>query len=97
MQVMHGPEALPLIPQQPQQLPQLDDINSWVYDDIANGAYKAGFASSQLAYETAYKKFFAALDRVEALLQNRRWVTYDYTTLHSKASKIKIYLKTVQI
>ena len=75
MQVIHRPQALPLIPQQPQQLQQLDDINSWVYDDIANGAYKAGFASSQLAYETAYRKFFAALDRVEALLEGRRWVT----------------------
>ena len=71
---MHGPNAPHLIPQQPQQLQQLEDINSWVYTDLANGAYKAGFASSQLAYEAAYKRFFVALDRAEALLANHKWV-----------------------
>ena len=51
---------------------QLEDINSWVYDDIANGAYKAGFASSQLAYEDAHRKFFQALDRAELTLSKRK-------------------------
>lgn len=71
---MHGPGAPDLIPQQPQQLQQLEDINDWVYTDLANGAYKAGFASSQLAYEAAYKQFFVALDRAEALLAKNKWV-----------------------
>ncbi len=72
LQEMHGPNAPDLIPQQPQQLQQLEDINSWVYMDLANGAYKAGFASSQLAYEAAYKHFFVALDRAEALLAKHK-------------------------
>jgi putative glutathione S-transferase len=72
LQEMHGPNAPDLVPQQPQQLQQLEDINSWVYTDLANGAYKAGFASSQLAYETAYKQFFVALDRAEALLAKHK-------------------------
>ncbi|KAA6429496.1 MAG: hypothetical protein FRX49_00888 [Trebouxia sp. A1-2] len=71
-QGMHGPGAPDLIPQQPQQLQQLEDINDWVYTDLANGAYKAGFASSQLAYEAAYKQFFVALDRAEALLAKNK-------------------------
>lgn len=72
LQEIHGPNAPELIPQQPQQLQQLEDINSWVYTDLANGAYKAGFASSQLAYEAAYKQFFMALDRAEALLAKHK-------------------------
>lgn len=51
---------------------QLEDVNAWVYDDIANGAYKAGFASTQHAYEGAYRKFFSALDRAELLLSQHR-------------------------
>ena len=45
---------------------------SQVYEDINNGAYKAGFASAQGAYEAAFERFFAALDRAEAILQNSR-------------------------
>ena len=69
---MHGQEALQLMPTDPSQLQKLEDINSWVYDDIANGAYKAGFASKQQAYEAAYRAFFVALDRVELILAKQK-------------------------
>ena len=72
MSGMHGLNAASLVAEDPTQLQQLEDINSWVYDDIANGAYRAGFASSQPAYEAAYKKFFSALDRAELLLSQRK-------------------------
>ncbi len=71
---MQGPSAPDLIPQEAQQVQQLEDMNRWVYDDIANGAYKAGFASTQLAYEAAYKRFFQGLDRAELLLNQLRLV-----------------------
>jgi glutathionyl-hydroquinone reductase len=41
---------------------EINKVNDWIYTDVANGAYKAGFSSNQEAYETAYTKFFAALD-----------------------------------
>ena len=69
---MHGDQALSLMPGDSSQLQQLEDINSWVYNDIANGAYKAGFASKQQAYEAAYKAFFVALDRLELILANHK-------------------------
>lgn len=72
MQTLHAPQAPQLIPSDASQLRQLEEINQWVYDDIANGAYKAGFASKQTAYEAAYRAFFVALDRVELLLTNRK-------------------------
>lgn len=69
---MHGPNAASLVPADPAQLQQLEDINAWVDSDIANGAYRAGFASSQPAYEAAYRKFFSALDRAELLLSQHK-------------------------
>jgi putative glutathione S-transferase len=51
---------------------EIDALNSWIYQEIANGAYKAGFTSSQEAYEAAFHIFFQALDKVECLLKERK-------------------------
>jgi putative glutathione S-transferase len=48
----------------PKQAAVIDEINNWVYQEIANGSYKAGFSSSQDTYETAYEKYFIALDKL---------------------------------
>jgi putative glutathione S-transferase len=47
----------------------IDQFNEWVYNDINNGVYKTGFASSQEAYEQNIDILFKALDRVEAHLR----------------------------
>ncbi len=53
---------------------EIDQLNDLVYQRINNGAYKAGFTSSQLAYERAFDRYFAALDWLEALLGKREWL-----------------------
>ncbi|MBB3060099.1 glutathione S-transferase family protein [Microbulbifer rhizosphaerae] len=53
---------------------QIDTINERVYDSINNGVYRAGFATSQQAYEEAYYKLFDALDCVEATLTRQRYL-----------------------
>jgi len=50
----------------------IDRINAWTYTDINNGAYKAGFTHDQTAYEVAFERFFAAIDRLEAILTDGR-------------------------
>lgn len=50
-------------------------INDRVYDSINNGVYRAGFATTQEAYETAFHQLFDALDWVENLLTNQRYLT----------------------
>ncbi|SEA45810.1 glutathione S-transferase family protein [Alkalimonas amylolytica] len=58
----------------------IDAVNDWVYRDINNGVYKAGFATSQDAYQEAFDALFAALSRAEHLLQEQRFLTGDYLT-----------------
>ena len=55
---------------------RLDDI----YPDINNGVYRAGFAGTQAAYENAVDDLFAALDRYEDLLGERRYLAGDVLT-----------------
>jgi len=58
----------------------IDAINARVYDDINNGVYKAGFATTQDAYEEAVNKLFAALDWVEGILGDNAYLTGDSIT-----------------
>jgi glutathionyl-hydroquinone reductase len=46
----------------------IDALNAFYYDKLNNGVYRAGFATSQLAYEEAYADVFAALDELEERL-----------------------------
>lgn len=59
---------------------EIDAINARVYDDINNGVYKAGFATTQEAYEEAVNQLFAALDWVEGILGDRAYLTGDSIT-----------------
>lgn len=50
----------------PQELAKdIDEANSWIYDDVNNGVYKSGFATTQEAYESAVTTLFKSLDRIE--------------------------------
>ena len=49
----------------------IDELNLQLYDQFNNGVYKAGFASSQEAYNEAVDSVFAMLDRLEARLFGR--------------------------
>ena len=53
---------------------EIDALNDVVYDAINNGVYKAGFATSQKAYEHAAYKVFSTLDELEARLATRRYL-----------------------
>ncbi|ODV92842.1 hypothetical protein CANCADRAFT_147691 [Tortispora caseinolytica NRRL Y-17796] len=47
---------------------QIDEHNDWIYNDINNGVYKSGFATTQEAYEKAVTTLFKSMDRVESIL-----------------------------
>ncbi|MDO6565987.1 glutathione S-transferase family protein [Alteromonas sp. 1_MG-2023] len=53
---------------------EIDDVNNMVYHAINNGVYKAGFATTQSAYEEAVGTLFDALDTLEARLSKQRYL-----------------------
>jgi len=52
----------------------IDALNDRVYDTINNGVYRAGFATTQSAYEDAFHRLFDSLDWVEGLLSKQRYL-----------------------
>ncbi len=53
---------------------EIDTVNRRIYDDVNNGVYRAGFATTQGAYEQAARSLFDALDWLEARLATQRYL-----------------------
>ncbi len=60
---------------------EIDRINALVYDNINNGVYKCGFATTQEAYNEAFEKLFDTLDEIEKSLGDRRYLAGEIVTL----------------
>lgn len=56
-------------------LGQIDATNARIYDAVNNGVYKAGFATTQAAYDEAVHPLFEALDWLESHLAGNRYLT----------------------
>jgi putative glutathione S-transferase len=65
----------------PQLRAEIDELDEWIYAELQNGVYRAGFSRSQEAYDEAFADVFAALERLDALLAERRYLTGDEITL----------------
>lgn len=59
---------------------EIDALNDYIYPRFNNGVYRAGFATTQIAYEEAFADVFAALDTLEARLENKRFLFGDALT-----------------
>ena len=73
-----GDAALDFYPQRLRE--EIDRINALVYPAINNGVYRAGFATSQEAYEEAFRTLFEALDTVEERLSRHRYLVGERLT-----------------
>jgi glutathionyl-hydroquinone reductase len=53
---------------------EIESVNTRLYDTLNNGVYKAGFTTSQMAYEEAIAPLFETLDWLESLLSSARYL-----------------------
>jgi len=56
------------------QRERIDAWNARVYPAINNGVYRAGFATTQAAYDEAYAALFTELDAIDSHLANHRYL-----------------------
>ena len=54
---------------------EIDALNDRIYDTVNNGVYKAGFATTQDAYDAAIGPLFDTLDWLEHRLSRQRYLT----------------------
>jgi putative glutathione S-transferase len=73
-----GATDLDLCPQSLQS--EIDHWNQFIYEPVNNGVYKAGFATTQAAYDEAVVKLFEHLDRLEERLTSRRYLVGEQLT-----------------
>jgi putative glutathione S-transferase len=59
---------------------EIDRLNDRIYNGLNNGVYRAGFASTQPAYDEAVTEVFETLDWLEGLLATRRYMAGDRLT-----------------
>ncbi|KAF7764046.1 hypothetical protein Agabi119p4_8583 [Agaricus bisporus var. burnettii] len=70
----------------------IDEVNSWVYPDINNGVYKAGFATTQEPYTKAVHELFKALDKAEGMLKGRDYLVGNQLT----EADVRLWVTTVR-
>lgn len=58
----------------------IEPVNSRIYDTVNNGVYKAGFASTQDAYDAAVVPLFDSLEWIEGILSSSRYLMGDTLT-----------------
>jgi putative glutathione S-transferase len=56
---------------------EIDRLSRYIYENVNNGVYKAGFARRQEAYEDAVTALFAALDQLDERLSHQRFLFGD--------------------
>jgi putative glutathione S-transferase len=59
---------------------EIDALNARIYNTLNNGVYKAGFATTQAAYDEAVVPLFETLDWLEERLGTRRYLAGDRLT-----------------
>ncbi|MBW8185483.1 glutathione S-transferase family protein [Shewanella nanhaiensis] len=59
---------------------EIDQMNDYIYPNINNGVYRAGFATTQQAYDDAVDEVFTALDTLESRLESQRYLIGDEIT-----------------
>lgn len=74
----HRPGAPDLYPEPLRA--EIDEVSEGIFQDVNNGVYRAGFATTQEAYAGAYQRLFARLDELSERLAGQRYLVGDTIT-----------------
>ncbi|MFF0466148.1 glutathione S-transferase family protein [Micromonospora zamorensis] len=69
---LHAPDAPDLYPVELR--PEMDALMAEIHTDVNNGVYRCGFATSQEAYDEAFRALFARLDALSERLAGQRYL-----------------------
>lgn len=75
---LHRPGAPDLYPEPLRE--EIDEVAQLVFTDVNNGVYRCGFAGSQDAYDTAYRRLFDRLDWLSTRLERQRYLVGETVT-----------------
>ncbi|MDG4808393.1 glutathione S-transferase C-terminal domain-containing protein [Micromonospora sp. WMMD1120] len=75
---LHAPGAPDLYPVALR--PEMDALMAEIHTDVNNGVYRCGFATSQQAYDEAFRALFARLDALSDRLTGQRYLMGDTIT-----------------
>ncbi|MEU7610724.1 glutathione S-transferase C-terminal domain-containing protein [Micromonospora sp. NPDC049204] len=75
---LHAPDAPDLYPVALR--PEMDALMAEIHTDVNNGVYRCGFATSQEAYDEAFRTLFARLDALSERLAGQRYLMGDAIT-----------------
>jgi len=53
---------------------KIDNMNDFIYQNINNGVYRSGFATTQDAYDEAIETLFSGLDKLDHILSKQRYL-----------------------
>ena len=70
----------------------IDAFSEKIYPALNNGVYRAGFATTQVAYEEAFNDVFRCLDEVDTALDGKRFLFADHPT----ESDIRLFVTLVR-
>ncbi|MET8092598.1 glutathione S-transferase C-terminal domain-containing protein [Micromonospora sp. NPDC005220] len=75
---LHAPDAPDLYPVELR--PEMNALMAEIHTDVNNGVYRCGFATSQQAYDEAFRALFARLDVLSERLAGQRYLMGDAIT-----------------
>jgi putative glutathione S-transferase len=76
----HRAGAPDLLPSEPAARALHDQLVAEIFADVNNGVYRAGFATTQAAYEIAYDRLFSRLDALNERLRHSRYLMGERVT-----------------
>lgn len=74
----------------------IESTNEWTYNDVNNGVYKSGFATTQSAYEKAVTTLFTSLDKIEHHLRAIKSKGPFYNGSQITESDIRLYTTIIR-